>query len=184
MSDRLPPALYERLMSLALGRRLARLDRTRYSAKVEPPDASERPRLMARYLHDLLYLALEAQGGKDAEARQLALCQRILTELVAGETGVVVDDALEEPASLLRAIAETQALGTDRVDETTIPLGSGDLLVNARGEPGLGPTLQAEIPSADRIDLLCAFIKWNGFRVLEPAIRRHLEKGRPLRVTG
>jgi len=45
------------------------------------------------------------------------------------------------------------------------------------------PILQTEIPSADRIDLLCAFIKWNGFRVLEGALRAHLDRGRALRVT-
>jgi superfamily II DNA or RNA helicase len=61
-------------------------------------------------------------------------------------------------------------------------LGSGDLLVNAPGEPGLGQVLQSEIPSADRIDLLCAFIKWNGLRVLEAVLKTHLERNRPLRV--
>ena len=182
MAERLPPGLYERLVNLALGRQLAGLDRTRYSASIEPPEASELPRLLARYVHGLLHRALEAQGGEDAEGKQLAICQRVLEELSAGETGVLEDDALEQPASLLRAIAEAQALTEGKVDRTAIPLGAGDLLVNARGEPGLGPTLQAEIPSADRIDLLCAFIKWNGFRVLEPAVRRHLEKGRALRV--
>lgn len=182
MADRPAPGLYEQLISLGLDRELARLDRARFTPSVAPPEASELPRLLARYVHDLLYLALEAQGGKDAEGKQLAICQRILGGLSAVETGVLPDDALAEPASLLRAIEEAQALAGGTVARTAIPLGTGDLLVNARGEPGLGPTLQAEIPSADRIDLLCAFIKWNGFRILEPALRRHLERGRPLRV--
>jgi hypothetical protein len=52
MSDRLPPGLYERLVSLALGHKLAELDPARYSASVGPPDASERPRLLARYLRE------------------------------------------------------------------------------------------------------------------------------------
>jgi hypothetical protein len=42
--------------------------------------------------------------------------------------------------------------------------------VNARTEPSVGLTLQAQIPSADRIDLLCAFIKWSGLRLLQPVV--------------
>jgi hypothetical protein len=181
MTERLPAGLYESLVSLGLGRRLQELE-DRLEAWIEAPDDAERPRLLARYLHDLLFQAFEAQGGKDAETKQLELCRRVLAELVPAESGVVEDDSLREPAELLTAVAEGHALGPATVDRTAIPLGSGDLLVNARGEPGLGPTLQTEIPSADRIGLLCAFIKWNGFRILEPTLRRHMEKGRPLRV--
>ena len=61
-------------------------------------------------------------------------------------------------------------------------MSQGDLLVNARGEPGLAQILQTEIASADRIDLLCAFIKWNGLRLLEAVLRQHLEQRRALRV--
>jgi HKD family nuclease len=42
--------------------------------------------------------------------------------------------------------------------------------------------LQAECPSADRIDLLCAFIKWSGLRLLQESLAAHLAAGRPLRV--
>lgn len=182
MTDRLPPGLYERLVSLGLESQLRQLDEGRFATQIAAPERAELPRLLARYVHDLLYLALEAQGGKDAGKKQLDICQGVLEGLAKDQTAVLPEDALREPAALLTAIAEVQALTAQTPEETTIPLGSGDLLVNARGEPGLGPTLVAEIPSADRIDLLCAFIKWNGFRVLEPAILRHLERGRRLRV--
>jgi HKD family nuclease len=182
VTEWLPPGLYERLLSLGLGRHLQELAAHRLEARTEVPEETERPRLLARYLHDLLFLAFEALSGKDAEARQLELCRRVLAELAASESGVLEDDHLQEPTRVLTAVAETSGLGSPVVDPTAIPLGTGDLLVNARGEPGLGPTLQTEIPSADRIDLLCAFIKWNGFRILGPAVRRHLERGRPLRV--
>ena len=41
-------------------------------------------------------------------------------------------------------------------------LPDGTLLINAPSEPSVGLALQTECPSADRIDLLCAFIKWSG----------------------
>ena len=80
-ADRLPPGLYERLLSLALDRDIAALDPERFGAKTEPPPETERPRLLARYIHSLLSLALAAQTGKDAEAKQLDLCRRVLGPL-------------------------------------------------------------------------------------------------------
>ena len=46
----------------------------------------------------------------------------------------------------------------------------------------MGRELTAEIDSADRIDLVCAFIRWTGIREMLPALRRHVERGRALRV--
>ena len=63
-----------------------------------------------------------------------------------------------------------------------VPLSSADLLVNARGEPSVGAAIEREIHSADRIDLLCAFVRWNGLRTLRPALEGHRQAGRPLRV--
>ena len=42
--------------------------------------------------------------------------------------------------------------------------------------------IEREIHSADRIDLLCAFVRWNGLRIIRPALEAHRDAGRPLRV--
>jgi len=52
-----------------------------------------------------------------------------------------------------------------------IPLADSTLLGNASGEPSVGQALIYEIPSAQRNDLLCSLIKWNGLRLLQPALR-------------
>src|SRR5690625_2737684 len=49
-------------------------------------------------------------------------------------------------------------------------------------DPQLGSELRLEMASADRIDLLCAFVQWSGIRVLEPALREAAERGVPIRV--
>lgn len=49
-------------------------------------------------------------------------------------------------------------------------------------EPSVGAAIEREIHSADRIDLLCAFVRWNGLRVVRPALEAHRQVGRPLRV--
>ncbi len=56
------------------------------------------------------------------------------------------------------------------------------LLTNTRGEPSLGSELRAELDTCDEVDLLCAFVKWYGLRLLEPELRRLKERGAPFRV--
>jgi hypothetical protein len=40
------------------------------------------------------------------------------------------------------------------------PLSDAALMTNARREPTLAAELRVELASADRVDLLCAFVKW------------------------
>ena len=183
MPERLPPGLYERLLNLALERALKQLDPRHWAIEKEPPEDAERPRLLARYVAELLHRALQAQTGKHAEARQLDLVRRLLDPLIQADPGRNEDDRLKEPTELLTALTRTTGLtDTKAPSPPGIPLGQADLLVNARGEPGLAAALQSEIASADGIDLVCAFIKWNGLRLLQDALRSHLEDRKPLRV--
>ncbi len=62
------------------------------------------------------------------------------------------------------------------------PLRETVLMTNARDQPTVGREIVAEIESADRIDLVLAFIRWTGVRDLLPALRRHTDAGKPLRV--
>src|SRR5690606_37125642 len=55
-------------------------------------------------------------------------------------------------------------------------------LTNAPDEPRLGSELRRELDTADRVDLLCAFIKWHGLRWLEQPLRAAHARGVPVRV--
>jgi superfamily II DNA or RNA helicase/HKD family nuclease len=55
-------------------------------------------------------------------------------------------------------------------------------MTNARNEPTLAAELRAELASADHVDLLCAFVKWHGLRLLEQELTEIRERGVPLRV--
>jgi superfamily II DNA or RNA helicase/HKD family nuclease len=61
-------------------------------------------------------------------------------------------------------------------------LSDAALLTNSSDEPSLGAELRAEIDTSDEVDLLCAFVKWYGLRLLEPELERARERGVPLRV--
>ncbi|WP_224362857.1 DUF3427 domain-containing protein [Hyalangium versicolor] len=54
--------------------------------------------------------------------------------------------------------------------------------MNGPTQPRIGTELRRELESADAVDLLCAFVKWQGFRVLEAELRVLRERGCRLRV--
>ena len=56
------------------------------------------------------------------------------------------------------------------------------LLTNAHDEPNLGSELRAEFDTSDEVDLLCAFVKWHGIRLLEPQLSRLRQRGAAFRV--
>ncbi|AVH61417.1 DUF3427 domain-containing protein [Streptomyces dengpaensis] len=79
------------------------------------------------------------------------------------------------------ALAEQEAPGVHAIRPLT-PLSETALITNAPDDPSLGAELRAELATADRIDLLCAFVKWYGIRVLEDSLRAAKKRGVPIRV--
>lgn len=62
------------------------------------------------------------------------------------------------------------------------PLAETSLLTNAPGEPSIGFELRSELASADRVDLLCAFIKFAGVRVVKDQLVALQAYGVPIRI--
>ena len=157
----LPPGLYDHPLSeaehQALASQLASLH------QLEPLDPAEAPQRLSRYLRQLSEIALAALPEAQRQQQQLALVNRIV-------------------AVLQELRAAPLLPGQEAITRPLIPLADGTLLINAPSEPSVGLALQAEVPSANRIDLLCAFIKWSGLRLLQPVLAQHLTAGRPLRV--
>ena len=164
--------LYESLINGRLGDELDRI--TDLTASTGPVDEADAPHVLARYVAELLEARLRATRDPDERLRTVNL---LVTQL-AGAT-----DAISAPARQLLSI-EGPA-GTGRVSISSrprTPLADAALLTNSSGEPSLGAELRAEIDSADEVDLLCAFVKWYGLRLLEPELERARERSVPLRV--
>jgi HKD family nuclease len=70
----------------------------------------------------------------------------------------------------------------ESIAEPLIPLLDTTLLTNAPGEPRVGHQVLTEIHSADRIDVVMAFIRRSGIAPLMPALRAHCTAGRALRI--
>ncbi|PJM94931.1 helicase [Streptomyces sp. CB01373] len=79
------------------------------------------------------------------------------------------------------ALAQQEAPGAYAIRPLT-PLSETSLLTNSPDDLSLGAELRAELATADRIDLLCAFVRWYGIRVLEDALRAAKERGVQIRV--
>ena len=161
MPRKLSPGLYEKLITDDLANDLARLSESDFLVEKGSLDPADSHVALARHLYGSLLHRLEAISGDDELGKQVALCNSVLGLLaLAGDPESILD-----PAEELRSLtARLQTLAVEQFpNRPSIPLVCSDLLVNAQGEPGVGHLVNEEIPSADRIDLLCAFIKWNGF---------------------
>jgi len=139
-------------------------------AAIDPADA---PEVLARHVADAVKRLLADERDPDA---RVALVNELVGLLQAPDERVV--DGLQQLVALSRAIAP----GTYEFQRPSTPLSSAALLTNGPDEPTLGAELRAELSSADRVDLLCAFIRWHGLRVLEDQLLALRARGIAFRV--
>ncbi|WP_170317279.1 DEAD/DEAH box helicase family protein, partial [Acrocarpospora corrugata] len=179
----LVPGLYEQLVTDGLARRL-----TGHPAQLRPFDQDEAPGLLAAHLATLTRRALRALRGKDdAEklAKQIELINR-LTTVIGGvlPDAAEADDLVAASHELLLAITRTRTLSGEPAfpQRPETPLAGSALLVNGHGQPSIGHELKRELASADRVDLLCAFVRWYGVRILDDELADFVRRGGQLRV--
>ena len=177
----LPPGLYDHPLSAAIQQALASTPDNLH--ELQSLDSAEAPQRLARYLRQLCEIALASLPEAQRQQQQLALVNQIVGFLQQHSAAISAGDLLHPSARLLQELRDTPLLPNESpLARPLIPLADGTLLINAPSEPSVGLALQAEVPSADRIDLLCAFIKWSGLRLLQPVLALHLAAGRSLRV--
>jgi superfamily II DNA or RNA helicase/HKD family nuclease len=185
MAD-LTKGLYEQLISQALHEALALLDTHGLAAVCEALDPADSHELLTRHVAGVLQRVLRGLPEKNRLEEQVRICNEILQVLRSRHVEAApAGETVHSPAEALFAVLQARATpggDSEVLPRPHVPLSASDLLVNARGEPAVGHALDREIPSADRIDLLCAFVRWNGLRLLLPRLRTHCAQGRLLRV--
>lgn len=171
------PGVYESLLTEQLHAQLA------HRADLHPDfatvDDAEQALTITRHLAPLIERSL--RSARTVEDRA-ALTQRILE---------VLPEAFSDGAALHRIdpgkitqLDEVRkaASGSQRLTRPATPFSDAALMTNGRGEPTLAAELRAELSSADQVDLLCAFVKWQGLRLLEKELTELRERNIPLRV--
>ena len=179
---RLPDGLYDLLVTRAIERELSQLTGEQ-RADVEPLESVDSHVLLARYTASVVREALRAVPEAERATRQTEICNEILRSLASSlPSEVETHDFIDMPPRRLAAVYRFDALRNRRPASPEIPLSQSDLLVNARGEPRAVSVIEREIDSADRIDLIIAFIRWSGLRLFESRLRAFTERGGELRV--
>jgi len=165
--------LYESLLTTALGSQLAAS--LELEPETRPVDTAEQPDVLARHVRDAAFRAL---SSRREPAKRVALVNAVLGLLEQAD-----DQASGDPRQLM-SLSHPPAPGITALSRVrpAIPLSDAALLTNAPNEPSLGAEVRAELETADRVDLLCAFVKWHGLRVLDAELKRLRERGNALRV--
>ena len=175
--------LYETLITEALQARLRNLGEQLVvqSRDLRAAEAADR---IALHLGRLVQRAVESMGDRDRVTAGIALARRLIQEIDSfSARSDLAPEAPLESGAVLRAVAARLLDGSvETIPEPLIPLLDTTLLTNAPGEPRVGHQLQAEIDSADRIDVVMAFIRQSGIAPLLESLQRHCEAGRRLRV--
>jgi len=175
--------LYEVLVTEALEASLREIEAWLEAERDELRSAEAADRL-ALHVGRVLRRTLESVADAERVERGVELVRRILAtmdDVVAGADAA--QDAPLPPGSVLRALAARRPDGSrERLLVPLIPLLDTTLLTNAPGEPRVGHQIRTEIDSADRIDVVMAFIRRSGIRPFVDPLHRHCAAGRPLRV--
>jgi superfamily II DNA or RNA helicase/HKD family nuclease len=165
-----PVGLYESLVTIRLAAELGTLvDAVAEFGDLEP---SETPEVFARFVSDVARRAFDNTPAADRGE----LLNAVLLALSSSEA----IDSDSHPQQLLEVRDDRLALSVTPRPSTA--LADSALLTNAKGEPSMGAELRAELASADHVDLLCAFVRWQGIRVLEEALTLLQARGIPFRV--
>lgn len=182
----MPPlsrGLYELLLTEALASHLGRpgLPGDPSLATLRDAEAADR---IALHIASVVERAIETFPEKERVTLGTAIARRIVDQLAqAAKSEALALERQVDPAQILRAIRGRRPDGSvDEIEAPLIPLLDTTLLTNAPGEPRVGHQIQTEIASADRIDIVMAFIRRTGINPMRDALRRHAEAGRPIRV--
>ncbi len=163
--------LYEHLITLALQHKLDQLPDPRLfqAGEIDPGDEHT---ALAQFLEHALVQCLAAHRGKDGADARARLVRRVVATL-AEEIGDKEAAELEvlTPFRRLLAVRPIGSAADTQPARPDTPLSRSALLTGTRHEPGLGSQLRKEIATADRVDVLCSFIKWSGLRVILDELR-------------
>ena len=182
--DSLKPGLHEALLTQRLNEFLdADFDDSLVPEVDELREAEASDRLSRHIAGVVARLIDDARDGERA-AVGLRIASDLIHALDAHPDGKdVAADLPVDPARVLVALLRRLPDGRPApIERPLTPLLDTTVFTNAPGEPSVGHELRAEIPSADAIDVLMAFVRWSGVRDMLDALRRHCEAGKPLRI--
>lgn len=172
--DSLLEGLYESLITKGLDSRLGNApEQTVGYASI---DEADEPEVLARHVRAIALRALRSERNPE---RRLALVNAIVD--LFGDPDELLTSSPRHLLSVTRR-AKPGASGLALAERPSTPLSDAALLTNAQGEPGMGHEVRAELASADRVDVIMAFVKWHGLRLFDDRLKALHDRGVPLRI--
>jgi superfamily II DNA or RNA helicase/HKD family nuclease len=169
--------LYDNLINKALDLEISKAEQKHLKVITAPLDEGDSYLYFARYLSGVLAQVLSSLPEKDRVEKQLEIANDII-QLVLKKAPRTLHplDAQVIRKDLLLGILERDL---ERPDS---PLSTHCLITGSRHEPSFVSQLVKEIASADKVDILCSFVKWSGVRVLQEQLEALASAGRLLRT--
>ncbi len=176
----LAPGVYERLLDAELSDALAR--HPELKPILGKLDDEEAPHAYSQFVFQVLVSALRVSPAE----HRLPLVNRLIDLLSATEglDYLKRKTLLASSEPILLALQSSSSAGGQAaaLSRPLTPLSTSSLLTGARYDPPLEHELRQEMATADRVDILVAFIKWAGLRLLQPAFEGLSARGVPVRI--
>lgn len=174
--ETLPLGLYEHLKSASLmGRAIP--EGAQWQEEILQKDDYNIPELLTQFFVTQLAPALESLK---TPADQVELINRIM-ELLPQEAEEQNDSLLTDDNSNVIQMREL-ALTDAKTTRPDIPLSDVALMTNTSKDLNLNTEIQKELESADRVDLLCSFLKMSGVNSLSEQLKAIKNRGIPFRI--
>jgi superfamily II DNA or RNA helicase/HKD family nuclease len=175
--------LYEVLITEALEVHLSRLGGSLEAVRagLRAPEAADR---IALHVARVIERAIATIDERERTPIGIDLARRLIDIIknLASAGDLATERPVEKGEVLHSVVGHSPDGRPESIIEPLIPLLDTTLLTNAPGEPRVGHQVLTEINSADRIDVVMAFIRRSGIAPLMPALRIHCSAGRGLRV--
>lgn len=174
--ETLPLGLYEHLKSTSLmGRAIP--EGAQWQEEILEKDDYNIPELLTQFFATQLAPALESLK---TPAHQVELINRMM-ELLPQDAEEQNDSLLTDDDSNVIQMREL-TLTDAKTTRPDIPLSDVALMTNTSKDLNLNTEIQKELESADRVDLLCSFLKMSGVNSLSEQLKAIKNRGIPFRI--
>lgn len=174
--ETLPLGLYEHLKSASLMSRAIPED-AQWQEEILEKDDYNIPELLTQFFATQLAPALESLK---TPADQVELVNRMM-ELLPQDAEEQNDSLLTDDDSNVIQMREL-TLTDAKTTRPDIPLSDVALMTNTSKDLNLNTEIQKELESADRVDLLCSFLKMSGVNSLSEQLKAIKNRGIPFRI--
>lgn len=181
--------MYERVIDRWLNELLMGLEEGQDQIFAGNIDEEESPTLLARHMDHVLEMAFKRISGIDALDKRIQVVNSLIQHLASDvRDPEITDYRVHEDAQILLAVldARHRMRPFTREDVAEIrpvtSLAQSSLLTGSPHEPSMIAELKREIRTADSVDMLVAFVKWSGLRLMMDELRDFTEAGRRLRL--